>query len=213
VSGAPAGRGPNDAPPLEGINVTGSLARLGLDYATFQKMLVRFAGSQGAMLEAVRAAVASGDSSEVARSAHTIAGASGNLGAEALQAAAKALERAGREGSKSLLAHLAADVEAAAAVVSRSIESLRGAIAPVAAGPAPLSIPPGARAGLEKLQAALGDFDVSAAGSAMADLERIAMPGAAGDLSQLRSHVDSYEYEEARALATRLLGQIGNGVQ
>ena len=79
-SAGPAGRGPNDAPPLEGINVTGSLARLGLDFGTFQKMLVRFAGSQGAMLEAVRAAVAAGDSSEVARSAHTIAGASGNLG-------------------------------------------------------------------------------------------------------------------------------------
>ena len=76
-----------------------------------------------------------------------------------------------------------------------------------------MSLPPAARAGLEKLQAALGDFDVSAASSALADLERIAMPGAAGDLAQLRSHVDGYEYEEARALATRLLGQIGNGVQ
>jgi HPt (histidine-containing phosphotransfer) domain-containing protein len=165
------------------------------------------------MLDAVRAAVAAGDSSEVARSAHAIAGASGNLGAEALQAAAKALERAGREGSKSLLAHLAAEVEAAAAIVSRSIESLRGAVAPPALEPADVSLPPAARAGLEKLQAALGDFDVSAASSALADLERIAMPGAAGALSQLRDHVDSYEYEEGRALATRLLGQTDNSVQ
>ena len=104
-------------------------------------------------------------------------------------------------------------VEAAAAVVSRSIESLRGAVAPAAVEPVHVSLPPAARAALEKLQAALGDFDVSAASSALADLERIAMPGAAGALSQLRSHVDSYEYEEGRALATRLLGQIGNGGQ
>ena len=38
------------------------------------------------------------------------------------------------------------------------------------------------------------------------------MPGAVADLAQLREHVDSYEYEEARVLATRLLGQIGSEV-
>ncbi len=36
---------------------------------------------------------------------------------------------------------------------------------------------------------------------------------AVGDLARLRKHVDSYEYEEAKVLATRLLGQIGSEVQ
>jgi hypothetical protein len=38
------------------------------------------------------------------------------------------------------------------------------------------------------------------------------MPAAAGDLARLRRHVDNYEYEEARVLATQLLGQIGSEV-
>jgi hypothetical protein len=35
------------------------------------------------------------------------------------------------------------------------------------------------------------------------------MPGNHSDLARLRTHVDSYEYDEARVLATRLLEQIG----
>ena len=110
------------------------------------------------------------------------------------------------------LAHLLADLEAKAAVVFRSIDTLRGTIAPVATEPGQVLVPAAARAALERLQAALGDFDLSSASSALADLDRTAMPGAASDLARLRNHVDSYEYEEARVLATRLLGQIGSEV-
>jgi two-component system, sensor histidine kinase and response regulator len=205
-----AGAVMDDSPRLEGIDVPGSLERLGLEFETFQRMLVRFADGQGAMLDALRAAVASGDSAAVARHAHTIAGASGNLGAGALHAAAKALERAGREGSKDL-AQLLADLEARAAVVFRSIDTLRGASVPVATERGQVLVPLAARAALERLEVALGDFDVSSASSALADLE-VAMPGAVSDLARLRYHLDLYEYEEARVLATRLLGQIGSEV-
>ena len=61
-----------------------------------------------------------------ARHAHAIAGAAGNLGADALRGAAKALEQAGRDGRTDLAGLLAA-VEDRAAIVSRSIESLRPA--------------------------------------------------------------------------------------
>src|SRR5204862_8196780 len=53
-------------PSLEGVNVEGSLERLGLDFATFRRMLVRFADGQDAVLDALRAAVASGDSEAAA---------------------------------------------------------------------------------------------------------------------------------------------------
>jgi two-component system, sensor histidine kinase and response regulator len=202
-----AGAVMDDSPRLEGIDVPGSLERLGLEFETFQRMLVRFADGQGAMLDALRAAAASGDRAAVARHAHTIAGASGNLGAGALHAAAKALERAGREGSKEL-PQLLADLEARAAVVFRSIDTLRGASVPVATERGQVLVPLAARAALERLEAALGDFDLSSASSALADLDRTAMPGVVSDLARLRNHVDSYEYEEARVLATRLLGQI-----
>ena len=73
-----------DVGAVEGIDVAGSLHRLGLEFGTFKRMLVRFADSQGATLDALRAAVAAGDAAAAARHAHAIAGASGNLGADAL---------------------------------------------------------------------------------------------------------------------------------
>jgi hypothetical protein len=72
------------------------------------------------------------------------------------------------------------------------------------------AVPAEARAVLERLQAALGDFDLSAASGALADLDRVALPGHHSDLARLRTHVDSYEYDEARVLATRLLELIGD---
>jgi hypothetical protein len=89
---------------------------------------------------------------------------------------------------------------------------LRGAGEPVGPKRERPSVPAAARSALERLQAALGDFDLSAAGSALTDLENVAMPGAASELARLRNHVDNYEYDEAGALATRLLAQIGSEV-
>ena len=147
----------------------------------------------------------------VARHAHAIAGAAGNLGANALHAAAKALERAGRNGEKDLAA-LASDLEARATVVFRSIDTLRIAAQPAATEPGQLSVPAEAWTALTRLQTALGDFDLSAATSALAELDGVAMPGAAHVMAQLRRHIDGYEYDEARVIATRLLEQIGSQV-
>ena len=204
----PAGVGVLASRNLEGIDVAGSLKRLGLDFESFQRMLVRFADGQGATLDALRAAVASSDSAAVARQAHAIAGAAGNLGADALHAAAKALERAGRENSGNL-AQLLTELDTQAAVVFRSIDTLRGARATVPSEPAQVFVRADARAFLERLRAALSDYDFSAASAVLGDLDRLAMPGNAGDLVRLRNHVESYEYDEARVLATRLLAQIG----
>ena len=199
-----------DGPTLDGIDIAGSLERLGLDFETFRRMLLRFADGQPAVVEALRAAVSCGDSAAAARHAHAIAGASGNLGADALRAAAKALERAGRDG-RTDLAPLFNDVDARAAVVFRSIDILREGRAPAQAAPGQIIVPPAARIPLERLQSALGDYDLSAASTALAALDLVAMSGAAaGELTRLRQHVDGYEYEEARALAMRLLGQIGS---
>ena len=198
-----------DVEAVEGIDVAGSLRRLGLEYETFERMLVRFADTQGPTLDALRSAVAAGDAAAAARHAHAIAGASGNLGADALYAAAKALERAGRDGDDRL-APLLAELESRAAVVFRSIDRLRGVPPPAAAESGQLTISGEARAVLERLQAALGDFDLTAASSALADLDRVGMPGNAGDLAGLRNQIDSYEYEEARVLVTGLLERVGS---
>ena len=200
-----------DMPTLEGIDVAGSLERLGLELESLQRMLVKFADGKSAMFDPLRAALAAGDSEAVAKHAHAIAGAAGNLGANALHAAAKALERAGRNGDKDLAA-LASDLETRATVVFRSIDTLRKAAPPAAAEPGQLSVPAEAWTALTRLQTALGDFDLSASTSALAELDGIAMPDAAHVMTQLRRHIDNYEYDEARVIATRLLEQIGSQV-
>ena len=131
--------------------------------------------------------------------AHAIAGASGNLGADGLRAAAKALEQAGREG-RTDLTDLLAVVEERAAVVLTSIEGLR----PPAEsrvrhrGPALRSR---GRGRLDRLTIALDNYDVSSASAALADLDTSGLPaGASDDLEHLRRSVDGYDYGEARGL-------------
>jgi len=195
---------PGGTPAIEGVDVPGTLARLGLEFETLRRMLVRFADGQQPTTDALRAAVAAVDCDAAARHAHAIAGSAGNLGAEALHAAAKALERAGREGRAGDLASLFADLQGRAAVLWRSIDTLR---APKPADSQPQeqpAVPAAARDALQRLHAALGDFDASAAASALADLDRVAVPGMRG-LAGLHDHIGSYEYDEARALVSRLL--------
>jgi signal transduction histidine kinase/DNA-binding response OmpR family regulator/HPt (histidine-containing phosphotransfer) domain-containing protein len=199
---------PGAAADLEGIDVSGTLDRLGVDRATLERMLIRFADGQGKTLDALRDAVAANDSAVAARHAHAIAGAAGNLGAEALRAAAKNLELAGQQGGTDL-APLLDIVNDRAAVVLRSIATLRPAGGAPAAAPARAFDRDVAAAALERLSAALQVFDLSSVTGALGDLGSSGLPvWAAADLDRLRHCVDGYEYDEARAVASRLLTQV-----
>ena len=196
---------------LEGVDVSGTLRRLGIERASLERMLLRFADGQREILEALRAAVVAGDSAMAARHAHAIAGASGNLGADALRSAAKALEQAGREG-RTDLTDLLAVVEERAAIVLASIETLRPP-ASRAAGTADRPFDRAAAgAALDRLAIALDNYDVSSASAALADLDTSGLPaGAADDLERLRRSVDGYDYDEARGIASRLLARVHGG--
>jgi two-component system sensor histidine kinase/response regulator len=196
------------APALEGIDVEATVQRLGIDRATLERMLVRFGDGQGALLAALRSAVAAGDDAGAARHAHAIAGAAGNLGADGLRAAAKALEQAGRAGGTDLSALLTA-VEAHAATVFASIERLRPAAPAAATPPAAAFDRDTAGAALARLATALDGYDLSSATGALADLDSSGLPAwAADDLGRLHQHVDAYDYGEARGIAARLLGRV-----
>jgi CheY-like chemotaxis protein/HPt (histidine-containing phosphotransfer) domain-containing protein len=197
-----------DEKALEGIELSETLRRLGISRNSLEQMLVRFADGLGPTLDALRAAVAATDRDAAARHAHAIAGSAGNLGADALRAAAKELEQAGREGRTDLSALLAL-VEDRAAVVLRSIEPLRPAPGRTADTPGRPFDSAGAGAALERLTAALDDFDLSSASGAVADLGACGLPAwAVDDLGQLRRSVDGYEYDEARRIASRLLARV-----
>ena len=197
-----------DGSTLDGIDVNGTLQRLGIERSSLDRMLLRFADGQRATFEALRTAVIAGDHTMAAKHAHAIAGASGNLGVEGLAAAAKRLEHAGRAGQTNLT-DLLADVEKHAAAVFKSIESLR----PAPGRAVDTAVRPfdrvGASAALERLTAALDDFDLSSASGALADLGTSGLPPwAAEDLDRLQHSVDGYDYAEARGIASRLLARV-----
>jgi signal transduction histidine kinase/CheY-like chemotaxis protein/HPt (histidine-containing phosphotransfer) domain-containing protein len=192
---------------LAGLDIEGTLQRLGLDRAALDRMLLRFAQSQDGILTSLREAVAAGDAPAAARHAHAIAGAAGNLGANDLRVAAKALESAGREGRNDLQTLMAA-VDAQAAIVLRSIATLRPA--PETPAPAPDPFDPAlARDALQRLTLALNEYDLSAAAGAVADLDRSGLPAwAAPDLASLHEAVESYDYRSAQEIASRLLTRV-----
>jgi signal transduction histidine kinase/CheY-like chemotaxis protein/HPt (histidine-containing phosphotransfer) domain-containing protein len=200
----------DQTPLLEGIDVQGALDRLGLEFASLRKILIRFADGQGRTLDELRAAVARRDPAAAARHAHAIAGAAGNLGATQLRAAAKALELTARDGGSDL-GQLLGEVDEHAAVVFRSIDTLRAADAAPAAGPAPapaatLLDPSRINEALKRLSAALGNFDLSISNDALAELAA-AGPPLAADIAKVRELVDQYEFDSAASIVVGLLRQ------
>jgi hypothetical protein len=65
------------------------------------------------------------------------------------------------------------------------------------------------RAALDRLQVALGDFELTAANDALADLAGYGVPaGVAADLARLRDRVDSFDYGAAQIIVARLIEKL-----
>jgi two-component system sensor histidine kinase/response regulator len=196
------------APSLDGINVDGALERLGLGFDSLKKMLLRFADGQGRTVDDLRAAVGAGDAASSARHAHALAGAAGNLGADALREAAKALETAARDG-RGGWADLFATVEERAAIVFRSIGTLRSMQAAEATPSQAVIVDPGRlRDALGCLQAALGASDPAATEQVLAGLGAGIPSALVEDVKRIRALADEYQFDEAGVIVTRLLDSI-----
>ncbi|MEN6625777.1 MAG: PAS domain S-box protein [Candidatus Sumerlaeia bacterium] len=192
AAGAPQGV----IPPIEGINVEGALARLGLPPESFLKMLRRFRQNQSRILDQLAEAVKKGDFDAIRLHAHSIAGAAGNISADRLHAACKALEAKGRDHEPDLAGEYARVVDEAR-VVFESLDKLGdGKQAPESAAQAPLDAGELA-AGIEKLDAALGLGDLGAINDAMKSLAPLGRVAAA-QFEKLAQMVEDYEYASAR---------------
>jgi len=95
----PEDRCPEAAPALRGVDLPGTLLRLGLDQETYLQLLRRFEAGQGEELEGLRAALARGDREAALRHAHSLKGAALNLGAAAVGGAARDLEECLSDGT------------------------------------------------------------------------------------------------------------------
>jgi len=198
-------------PALDGINVEGALARLGISFESLRAMLIRFADGQARTVADLRTAVEAGDAGAAARHAHAIAGAAGNLGADSLREAAKALEAVAREGSGPLGDELHA-VEERAAVAFRSIATLRQdtapAVAPVPAAAAVVD-PAALLRAVFSLQDAVAASDPEATATSLAALAGLQLPDDIGaSIRRVRELADGYEFDEAGGVVSLLVDRL-----
>ncbi len=88
-----------DFPAVEGLDSADGLRRVGGNNKLYMKLLRQFASQQADAVGQIRAALATHDTENATRLAHTLKGVAGNLGAGPVQAAVTAVEKLLRDGS------------------------------------------------------------------------------------------------------------------
>jgi two-component system sensor histidine kinase/response regulator len=204
-------------PVLAGIDLEGTVHRLGISFERLRPVLVRFADDQRQTVEKLRAAVAAQDAADARHHAHALAGAAGNLGADGLREAAKNLELAAVHGNSDL-GELFRLVDERAGIAFESIESLRvqPASSPVSGDQAGASKytksasrpvdPMLLRPSLERLRTALGDGDLSGSSEILKEILALNLPeGSRGEIMRMQQLVDAYEYDKAGEAVSQFL--------
>jgi hypothetical protein len=137
-----------------------------------------------------------------------LAGAAGNLGAERLQQTAREVELTALEGNSDL-ADLFRQVDQAAEIVFRSIESLRAqptSLAPPTVRPSPTIDPDMFRGHLEHLQSVLASGDLSGSSAILEAISQIDVPDdLRRSIARLKEFIEGYEYDRASEVVVQLL--------
>ena len=102
----------HDGLTIEGIDTEGALKRLGNKRERYEALLRKFAEKQSGSVAAVRTALAAGDRAAAERELHSLRGAAGSLGINAIAETAAECERTLREGG---------DVEASLKTLEKSL--------------------------------------------------------------------------------------------
>ncbi len=90
---------PPPLPELQGVDTCAGLARVAGNVRLYRNILIKFRDSQSDVAEQIQQALSRGDSKTAERYAHTLKGVAANIGAEAIQEQAGALEAAIKQGT------------------------------------------------------------------------------------------------------------------
>ena len=194
-------------PTLSGVDVTDTMQRLGLPWPSIKKILLRFGDGQPATRDELRQAMTSEDWESARRHAHSIAGASGNLGAADLRTKAKELEDAIKHGK--------GDYEPLYQVMNEELESVLSAIEslrPVENSASDENKPvdeAAVRSALEDLKTKLDEGDMSAIETAMESVNALGIPeDLRPALADVRKLVEGYDYFGAAEELDKILPQL-----
>ena len=184
-------------PALEGINVAAGLRTCQGNEKLYRKLLIKFRDAQVDFVEQFRRAQASDDKEAATRTAHTLKGVAGNIGAKGVQQAAQALELACKEHvAAEEIEVLLVDTVSVLQPVLTALEVLDQAQVEASSEAGTLDMEQ--FAGLvDKLRTLLEDDDTDAA-EVIDELD--ALPGIAvysGTLKQLSRAVSDYDFDQA----------------
>jgi CheY-like chemotaxis protein len=193
-------------PEIPGIDTFTGVERIGGNVAAYRRLLAKFAENQADAVQIIRAALAASDHELSVRTAHTLKGVSGSIGANAVQQAAAKLESALKEDPDDLPEHLLAEVEAALLSVLEPIHSMLAADTE-SAGTQPGELPADLGEQLEALNNLLDEYDTEAGDRLDSLLEQLKGTALYDELSNIRLRLDQYDFEGAVEALAPLLEQ------
>jgi two-component system sensor histidine kinase/response regulator len=208
---APAAAGvsvPADLPPIDGLDCSAGLRRVGGNYKLYMRLLREFASQQADAVEQIRAALAAEDAERATRLAHTLKGVAGNLGAGPVQAAAAAVEELLRDRPPEKTTHRS--LEQLAVVLDPLLAKLRAALATDAtAAPAALAVAPAhTRAVAAQLAQLFAEFDTSAVTFAEQNEASLRPAFDAATWEQFLRHTQEFAFADAQVLLERALTHL-----
>ncbi len=198
----PAPQADDKLPNIAGLDAQDGLRRVAGNQKLYRKLLRQFLTQQADAPTQIREQLRAHDVAGAERSAHTVKGVAGNLGAKTIQAVAAELEKAIRDG---------ANPDQVAALNQRLDEAFSTLMAPLCAalGEAPPlpATAPGAAIDLELLKPVaaqmlkqLSECDPAAAESLEGHRALFAALFSAAELEQFEQHLQGYAFAEARGM-------------
>jgi HPt (histidine-containing phosphotransfer) domain-containing protein len=158
------------------------------------RLLHKFAENQANAIDEIMAAVESGDREAAERSAHTLKGVSGNIGATQLRALATEVEAAIKSGKDDQLGSL---TETTGVELNRIVSMIRAMDPEGETGPTPGGLPKDLLQRLEALLEKLEDYDSAAEEDILDILDLVRGTAVHETLTGVRNKITQYDLEGA----------------
>ena len=196
-------------PELPGLDLERAQLRTGNNRKLLRKLLLQFHADHRQAVPVMRRLLARGDLRALKRYAHTLCGITGNLAADRLQGAARAIEQAVTDGEEEAqLEELIAQLGELLTPLLEQLEELR---IPQGNG----GLPPGERFSSEELRQQLRELEgLLAAGDSAsipateAIVRRLRELGMAEFAERLSTQVTDFEFDDAVETVQEILGEV-----
>jgi two-component system sensor histidine kinase/response regulator len=199
-------RTPDEIPAIEGLNTSDGLLRVGGNKKLYLKLLRQFVAQNTDAPGQIAEQLRTGDRATAERTAHTVKGVAGNLGAKAVHAAAAELEKAIRANSaptemNALHQRFAEDLAALLDRLRPVLGVLGDEPPAVATVASPAAVDPvQLQQVIAQMQKQLAEFDAAAADTFEANRALFASLFSAADLAKFDQHLQGYAFSDAQTL-------------